>query len=142
MNKKMFAIGLLAVLVVSIGIGFIINFQNQGNQPTDSYIIVGTLNYAPGHAIYPGISATSITPNVSPEPSTRTFTEANGTNKTVASFVFLYFSDKFMFSSNSVDNYPVDFVQGDVVKVSGEMSYDDVYQGYVMNVTNIAHYSS
>jgi hypothetical protein len=97
------------------------------------------LTYAPGHAIYPGISATSINPAVSPEPSTRTFIDVGGENDTATSFIFLNFSNQFSFPQNSVGDYPVGFVQGDVVNVSGEMTYETSYQAYVMNVTNITH---
>jgi hypothetical protein len=142
MKTKIFTIGLVAILIVSIGVGLVIYFQNQEIRQMNSYSIVGTLNFAPDHAIYPGISAVSVSPNVSPEPKARTFTEANGSNETVASFVFLNFSSKFTFPSNSTGYYPQGFVQGDVAKVSGEMSYDNTLQGYVMNVTYITHYYS
>ena len=52
---------------------------------------------------------------------------------------FSIFSNHFSFPQNSVGDYPVGFVQGDVVKVSGEMTYETSYQAYVMNVTNITH---
>ena len=143
MNMKVISIALVAVLVVSIILGVFLFSQNQGKQQTDTYTIVGTLNYAPGHAIYRGISVIDITPSVSPKPSNITFTEANEVNYTVASFVFLNFSNKFIFPQNGFGiDYPVGFAEGDVVKVSGEMSYDNVYQGYAMNVTSITRDSS
>ena len=69
MKKKVLAVGLIAVLAVSIGIAAVIYFQNQSNQEaqeSDTYTLIGTLCYAPVNAIIPGISVTSITPSVSP----------------------------------------------------------------------------
>ena len=84
MNRKVFVIVLVTVLAVSISMGIILYSQSQQEpQQTSPYTVIGTLSYAPGHAIYPGISATSITPNVSPEPSTRTFIDMGGENDTV-----------------------------------------------------------
>ncbi len=139
----MLATGLAAVLAVSFSIATFIYFQNQSNQQAGTYTIVGTLRYAPGHAVWRGISVTSITPGVSPEPSNVTFTEANGVNYTVASFVYLNFSNKFTFPQNgSGIDYPVGFGEGEAVKVSGQMGYSTVREWYTMNVTSITHYSS
>ena len=154
MNNKVLVIALVAVLATTIG-SIVLYSQNQPQQ-TNPYTVTGTLSYAPGHAIYLGISASSITPPVSPQPSARsfvepTFTEPNGQtvgghNDTVASFIFLNFSGKFTFPPNSGNekggfiNYPVGFAQGDIVEVSGQMSYSTFYQAYLMNVTSITHY--
>jgi hypothetical protein len=143
LNKKGLAISLVVVLAVFIGVAAFAYFQNQ---QTGTYTIIGTLQYAPGHAVVPGISAESVTPSVSPEPNNITFTEANGINYTVTSFVKLDFSDKFTFSSTDPTgiDYPAGFEQKDVVKVSGEMSYQFIpFAGYsyVMNVTSITHYN-
>ncbi len=142
-GRKELAICLVAVLAASIGVvAAEIYFQNKG-----TYTIIGTLSYAPGHAIYLGISAQKIIPTISPKPINSTFTEADGTNYTVASFVFLDFSDKFTFPPNSgnakygYDNYPVGFAPGDTVKVSGKMTYSEFHESYVMNVVSISHYS-
>jgi len=139
-----FSVGLTAVLAVAIAVGTLIYFQNQtmASQP-GSYTITGTLSYAPGHAIYPGISATTITPPVSPQPSTRTFTEVTGQKEEVASFVFLNFPVEFFppasFPSNFTVGFPAGYDQNQPVKVTGEMSYEKAYQAYVLNVTSIIH---
>ena len=140
MNKKLLAVGLVVVLAVTIGVAAFVFFQNQ---QTGTYTIIGTLQYAPGHAVVPGISAESVTPSVSPEPNNITFTEADKSNYTVTSFIKLNFSDKFTFSFSDTTgiDYPAGFEQKDVVKVSGEMSYESFYGAYVMNVTSITHYS-
>lgn len=69
------------------------DFENQTIKPqTGTYTITGILSYAPGHAIYPGMSATKIIPSVSPQPATRTFTELNGQNEKVSFIRFSEFS--------------------------------------------------
>jgi hypothetical protein len=143
MNKKMLAIGISAVLIVSIAVATAVYFQKQGETQVVTYTIIGTLNYAPGHAVFPGISATSIIPSVSPKPSNITFTEPDGANYTVASFVSLSFPRTFNFPPNGYGiDFPVGFSEGDLVRVSGVMSYSTMYDWYVMNVTSITHYSS
>jgi len=143
MNRNILAVVLIAVLVASIGITIVIYSQKQSNQEANTYTIIGVLNYAPGHAIFPGVSAISITPNVSPEPSNITFTEANGVNYTVATFVFLDFPRTFNFPQNGYGiDYPVGFNEGDLVKVTGVMNYSTIYEWYALNVTSITHYSS
>jgi hypothetical protein len=149
-NTLALCIGLIAVLAVSIAVGTLIYFQNQ-EPKAEIYTVTGTLSYAPGNAIYPGISASTINPNVSPQPSTRTFNPdpfGAGINETVSSFIFLDFSDKFTFPPNSGNakygyiNYPSGFEQNDFVKISGPMSYSTLYLGYLMNVTSITHQAS
>ena len=143
-NKKIAAIMLAIILALFIGISVFIYVQNQKeSQQQATFTIIGTLTYAPGHAIYRGISITNITPSVSPNPTNLTFTEANGVNYTVSSFVYLNFSNKFTFPTNGFAiDYPIGFAQGDRVKISGEMSFNPTYQGYFMNVTSIVHYTS
>jgi len=153
MNKKTLAIGLIAVLAVSIGIVAVTYLQEQSNheaKEANTYTIKGTLCYLPGQAIAPGISATTITPTVSPWPSNITITNVGilgeSVNETVYSFIFLQFS----YNTNGAF-FPVGFEQGDVVKISGQMSYSNPYYNvfkwtnvryYVMNVTSITHISS
>ncbi len=144
MNKKIAAIVLAIVLAVAIGISVFLYVENQKEpQQQGTFTIIGTLAYAPGHAIYRGISVTNVTPSVSPYPRNLTFTEVNGVNYTVSSFVYLNFSNKFSFPTNGFAiDYPVGFAQGDLVKLSGEMSFNPTFQGYFMNVTSIVHYTS
>jgi hypothetical protein len=139
LNKKLFAVGLIVVLAVSIGVVAFVFFQNQ---QIGTYTIIGTLQYEPGHAIVPGISAKSITPSVSPWPSNITFHDV-GFDESATSFVYLHFSDKFTYTPGTVPAFPEGFGGGMVVKVSGEMSYGTFFKdgSYIMNVTSIAHYS-
>ena len=149
-KKKLFAIVLAAVLALSIGISAILYFQNQKNQQqeADTYTVIGTLTYAPWHAINPGISATNVTPTLSPYPSNLTFSEPNGqggtNNYTVDYFIFVTFTGKFTYPTNSPApiGFPTGFAEGDTVKLSGEISFNPAYQGYWMNVTSIVHYTS
>jgi hypothetical protein len=47
MNKKAFAIVLVPVLAVSISLSIVLYFQNQNEQqPTDPYTVIGTLSYS------------------------------------------------------------------------------------------------
>ena len=102
----------------------------------------------PGHAIYPGVSVTSVSPNLSPFPSARTFLEPNGQggsfNETVDAFIFVNFTGKFTFPPDfpAPIGFPTGFSEGDVVKLSGNISYEVSYQAYVMNVTSISHETS
>ena len=150
MNKKIVAIIVVAILAVSIGLGIVFYSMNVNKvqQQQGTYVIIGTLAYAPGHAIYPGISVSSIDPTVSPLPSSRTFIEpmpsGPGLNETVSSFVFLNFQPDLYHPANSIDvhiDFPTGFDQGNVVKITGEMSYNTNFQAYVMNATNISPYS-
>lgn len=148
MKKKVFVIVLVAVLVVSISLSVFLYFQNQNEpQQTGSYSVVGTLSYAPGNAIYPGVSVTSVSPSLSPFSSARTFSQPNGQggtlNATVNAFIFLSFTGKFSIPTiSTAPGFPTGFAQGDVVKLSGNISYETSYQAYVMNVTSISHYVS
>ena len=141
MNRKVLAVGLIAILAVSVSVALIIYFQKH-SQEAGAYTIIGILSYAPGRAVFPGISATSVKPSVSPEPSNITYFDPYGVNNTVASFVGLNFPSKNPFAPNGFGDYPVGFTAGDLVKVYGKMSYSTVYQWYIMNVTSITHYSS
>ena len=156
MNKKILVVGLITVLAVSIGITTVIYFQKQSNQEAqevNTYTIEGTLCYAPVNAILTGISATSITPSVSPWLSNITSTipfpsPENSINTTVSSFILLEFSTKFNLPQEG-GLFPAGFEQGDVVKISGQLSYSTptyyynfTWVGapvYVMNVTSITH---
>lgn len=151
MNKKIITIVLVAVLALSAAASIGYYYSNR-HKPLQklvtsfslSYTIIGTLAYAPGHAIYTGISASNVTPEVSPLPSTKAFTE-NGENDTVAAFVFLNFQGDLYYPANSTNfeiDFPTGFTQGNMVKITGEMSYNPTFQAYVMNVTSISHYSS
>jgi hypothetical protein len=143
MNKKVLALSLVILIIaVSVSVVYVVYSQKLGQRTENTYTIIGTLHYRPGHAIYPGISATNITPTVSPEPSTRTFTEDNGSNTTVTSFVYLRFPSTFKFPPNFTMGFPSGFEQNENVTVSGQMSYEDFYHGYVMNVTSISPISS
>jgi hypothetical protein len=141
LNKKGLAISLVVVLAVFIGVAAFAYFQNQ---QTGTYTIIGTLQFAPGHAIEPGISATSIRPSVSPWPSNITFHDV-GFDESATSFVYLHFSDKFTYTPGTVPAFPEGFGGGMVVQVSGELGYNfDNYSQtgrYVMNVTSITHYT-
>jgi hypothetical protein len=135
LNKKIFAIILVTILAISIAVGVVLYSANQKEPRQGPDTIIGTLAYAPGHAIQPGISATSITPSVSPAPTTRTFIDVGGQNDSVASFVFLNFN---AFTSGS--SLPGDFPAGfngynGLVEVTGQMSYNPNYSAYVMNVS-------
>jgi hypothetical protein len=137
MNKKVLALSLTAVLAVTIILS-VVYFQQEAR---DTYTIIGTLCYMPGDAIIPGISAAKITPTISPEPRNITFTEhRDGSNSTVTSFVYLNFP-KSMRNTNFMNDFPKGFTQGENVTVSGKMSYEDFYHGYVMNVTSISPHS-
>lgn len=144
MNKKALATVLVAVLVVSISLGVILYVQNNNNQQqAGPFTVIGTLNYAPGNAIFPGISVRSVSPSLSPSPSSITVAQPveQGVtiNYTVNAFIFLRFTGKFTFPPNSYDDFPLGFAQGDAVKLSGSISYKE--HAYFMNVTKIAHYS-
>lgn len=146
MNKKVFAAALVAVLAVSISLVIILYSQSQQKPPqTTPYTVTGTLTYAPGHAIYPGISAATVTPALSPSPSAITFSEPDehgGTiNRTVDAFIYVNFIGQFSFPPNSPAGigFPTGFAEGDVVKLSGNITYDPTYQAYVMNATGITH---
>jgi hypothetical protein len=147
MKKKIFVIVLVAVLVVSISL-IVLYSQNQNEpQQASPYTVIGTLSYAPGNAIMPGVSVISVSPSLSPSPSARTFLQPNGQggtlNATVNAFIFIKFTGKFSIPTiSTAPGFPTGFAQGDVVKLSGNISYETSYQAYVMNVTSISHYVS
>ncbi len=145
MNKKIAVIVVVAILAVSIAAGLGFYYMNSNEAQQGTYIIIGTLAYAPGHAIHLGISATSISPNISHAPTTRTFIEPTGLNDSVASFVFLNFQPDLYYPANSTSlkiDFPTGYNQSNTVTVTGQMSYNTSFQAYVMNVTSISQYSS
>jgi hypothetical protein len=95
----------------------------------------------------PGVSVISVSPSLSPSPSARTFLQPDGQggtlNATVNAFVFIKFTGKFSIPPiSSAPGFPIGFAQGDVVKLSGNISYETSYQAYVMEVTSISNYVS
>jgi len=141
MKKRTTALVLISILAISIatGIALYSASKNKPSQQWGAYTIIGSLAYAPGHAIYTGISATKITPNLSPSPTTRSFTD-NGENDTVDSFVFLNFQPDLYYPANLThfnSDFPTGFNEGSVVEVAGQMGYSMSSQAYVMNVTSI-----
>ncbi len=144
-KKKVIVSVLVAVLVVSISLSIVLYSQNQNEpQQTSPYTVIGTLSYAPGNAIMPGVSVISVSPSLSPNPSARTFSQPNGQggtlNATVNAFIFLSFTGKFSIPLiSAAPGFPTGFAEGNVVKLSGSISYETSYQAYVMNVTSITH---
>jgi hypothetical protein len=162
MNQKLFAIFLALILAVSIGMGAGIYLQNQkelqqqannfqdqeeSQQQTNTYTVIGNLTYAPWSAINPGISVTSVSPSLSPYPSNLTWSIPNGQgasyNYTVDAFIFVSFTGNFTFPPDSPAGigFPTGFEENDMVKLSGEISFNPTSQDYFMNVTNISHYN-
>jgi hypothetical protein len=145
--SKTFTVIIILVIVLAISTVFtvvLIHWNQNTAQQTGTYTVIGALNYAPGNAIYPGVSVTSVSPSLSPSPSARTFSQPDGRggtlNATVNAFIFLSFSGKFSIPPiSTAPDFPTGFAQGDVVKLSGNISYETSYQAYVMNVTSISH---
>jgi hypothetical protein len=148
MNRKVFAAALVVILTVSISLGIILYSQNQQTQQKSLYTVTGTLTYAPGHAIFPGISSTTVTPALSSSPNAITFSEPDGhggtINHTVDAFLYVNFVGQFSFPPNSPAGigFPTGFTEGDLVKLSGNITYETTYQAYVMNATRITHDTS
>jgi hypothetical protein len=148
MNRKVFAAALVVILTVSISLGIILYSQNQQTQQKSLYTVTGTLTYAPGHAIFPGISSTTVTPALSSSPNAITFSEPDGhggtINHTVDAFIYVNFVGQFSFPPNSPAGigFPTGFTEGDLVKLSGNITYETTYQAYVMNATRITRDTS
>jgi hypothetical protein len=97
-----------------------IAIQNFGAHENSDYTLFGTLTYANVSAVYVGVTAQSIAPNLFPS--------------SVGSFMFLIFSGQ---TSRTV--FPTGFVAGNVVELSGTISFDTHSQTYAMNVNSITH---
>jgi hypothetical protein len=144
MNRKIFVIALVAVLVVSIILGTIVYFQDQSeSQQASAYTVIGTLRYQPGPGIFPGVSMNSSNPILSPSPHTVSFSMPDGQggtyNYTVNAFIHLNFIGKLTLPRDLPGAYPTGFHEWDTVKLSGDIDYNPANQVYTMNVTSIAH---
>ena len=144
MNKKILAVGLIVILAVSIGFVTVTYFQEKTKHQANTYTVEGTLCLASDDFFVPCISATTITPSVSPWPGNISIIAdwgppgiLNETIGTVSSAIFLTFSHSVPKSS-----FPVSFEQGDTVKISGQMTYNATYNAYYMTVTSITHIAS
>jgi len=93
LNKKIVA-ALLIVLCISVAIVAVLYYGNLNRQA--SYTVEGTLTYAPWHAVTPGITVSSVTPMLSPMPSSLTWLEPKGQgggfNYTVDAFMEVNFN--------------------------------------------------
>jgi hypothetical protein len=109
----------LLVLAIAI-VGVVVYYVSNKASENSSYTVTGTLTYAPASAAYVGVTVESITPSLSPSP--------------VGSFMFLIFNGQ-----TSRATFPAGFAAGDVIELSGKISFDTDSQTYVMNVTSITH---
>jgi PKD repeat protein len=91
--------------------------KDYGKSSGSGYTVIGTLSYAPVSAVYVGATVKSITPSLSPNP--------------VGSFMFLTFNGQMSAT------FPAGFVVGDVVEISGNISFDTHSQTYVIDVTSM-----
>jgi hypothetical protein len=89
-----------------------------------------------------------VTPALSSSPNAITFSEPDGhggtINHTVDAFIYVNFVGQFSFPPNSPAGigFPTGFTEGDLVKLSGNITYETTYQAYVMNATSITHDTS
>ena len=117
-SKLPVAAGLLVLAIAIVGV--VVYYESNKASENSSYTVIGTLTYAPASAAYVGVTVESITPSLSPSP--------------VGSFMFLIFNDQ-----TSRVTFPAGFAAGDVIELSGKISFNADSQTYVMNVTGITH---
>jgi hypothetical protein len=140
MKKKIAAL-LLIVIGVPVLIAAALVYEQENAAP---YTVIGTLTFAPWHAVTPGVTVVSVSPSLSPSPGPLTWQEPNGqngySNYTVDAFVIVNFKGNFAFTPGVI-GFPTGFMAGDTVKLSGDISYDENSQLYSINVTSISHYA-
>lgn len=117
-NRLSVVAGLLVLAIAIVGV--VVYYVSNKASENSSYTVTGTLTYAPASAAYVGVTVESITPSFSPSP--------------VGSFMFLVFSGQ-----TSRATFPEGFAAGDVIELSGKISFDADSQTYVMNVSRITH---
>jgi hypothetical protein len=116
-NRLLVVAGLLILAVL----GAVVYYAStKAPENSSSYTVIGSLTYAPTHAIYVGVTVESISPSLSPSP--------------IGSFMFLIFSGQ-----TSRATFPVGFAAGDMAELSGKINFDTNSQTYTMNVTRIVH---